>query len=61
MPGKAGGKAKPLTAPKAAAKDLSAEDLAFQQRQKDEKKALAALKDQVATKGFVKTKVGGKK
>ena len=31
---------------------------AFKKKQADEKKALAALKDKVQSKGFVKTKVG---
>jgi len=56
-----GGKLKPLKAPKKADKDLSAEDIAFQQKQKAEAAALKALKGQIADKGFVKAKVGGKK
>jgi hypothetical protein len=38
-----------------------AEDIAFKAKQKADAKAMAALKDQVASKGFVKTKVTGKK
>lgn len=54
------GKAKPLTKPKAGPKDLSEEDIAFKKKQAEDKKAMEKLKAQVATKGFVKTKVGGK-
>lgn len=39
MPGKAGGTAKPLKAPKGAEKNLSEEDIAFQAKQKAEAKA----------------------
>jgi len=56
MSGRQAGKAKPLKKPKAAEKELSEEDIAFKKKQAEEKKALAALKEKVATKGFVKTK-----
>ena len=56
--GKAGGKLKPLKKAKAADKNLTEEDIAFKNKQREEKKALDALKEKVATKGFVKTKVG---
>lgn len=52
------GKAKPLTKPKSGPKDLSEEDIAFKKKQAEDKKAMEKLKAQVATKGFVKTKVG---
>jgi hypothetical protein len=61
MPGKDGGKVKPLKAAKKEKAELTAEDLAFKQKQMDEKKKLAELKGQLANKGFVKAKSGGKK
>jgi len=60
MSGKQGGKAKPLKAPKKGEKNLSEEDIAFQKKQKEEAAKLKALKDQIANKGFVKTKAGKK-
>ena len=57
MSGKAGGKAKPLKKPKAAAKDLDESDLDFQKKKKEEAAALKALKEKAAGKGgFAKVK-----
>lgn len=57
MSGKAGGKAKPLKKPKAAAKDLDDSDLEFQKKKKEEAAALKALKEKAAGKGgFAKVK-----
>lgn len=41
--------------------DLTDEDKAFQAKQKEEKKKLEELKKSLGDKGFVKTKVSGKK
>jgi len=60
MPGKAGGKKKPLKKKAAGAKHLSAEDIAFKKKKADEAKQLKALKASMGKKGFVKSKVGKK-
>ncbi|KAG0070532.1 hypothetical protein K457DRAFT_23775 [Linnemannia elongata AG-77] len=51
MSGRAGGKAKPLKAPKKKVNELDEEDLAFQAKQKEEKAALKALQAKAANKG----------
>jgi hypothetical protein len=48
MPGKAGGKAKPLKQAKAADKNLSPEDIKFHEKQKADRAAEAALKKKIA-------------
>ncbi|KAJ1969239.1 hypothetical protein IWQ62_000740 [Dispira parvispora] len=50
MSSRQGGKLKPLKNPKKGKKDLDEDDLAFQQKKKEEAAALKALKDK-ATKG----------
>ncbi|CAL8381435.1 unnamed protein product [Boreogadus saida] len=50
MSGREGGKKKPLKAPKKQNKDLDDEDMAFKQKQKDDAKAMDALKAK-ASKG----------
>ena len=47
-----------MKAPKKEEKNLSAEDIAFKAKQKEEQAKLKELKTQIGTKGFVKTKVG---
>jgi len=62
MPGRAGGKAKPLKAKKVGGKDLSAEDIAFKKKQQEARKAEKELANKLkGGKGLVKTKVGKKK
>lgn len=51
MSGREGGKKKPLKAPKKAGKDLDDDDMAFKQKQKEDAKALEALKAKAAGKG----------
>ncbi|KAF5843862.1 hypothetical protein DUNSADRAFT_5100 [Dunaliella salina] len=51
MPGKEGGKAKPLKQPKKEAKELDESDIAYLNKKKEEEKALKAFKE----------KQGGKK
>lgn len=51
MSGRAGGKAKPLKAPKKAAKDLDDDDLAFKKKQMEEAKAKKELAAKAAGKG----------
>ncbi|KAM3837917.1 translation machinery-associated protein 7 [Diretmus argenteus] len=51
MSGREGGKKKPLKAPKKQGKDLDDEDMAFKQKQKDDQKAMEALKAKAAGKG----------
>ncbi|KAM4612663.1 translation machinery-associated protein 7 [Polymixia lowei] len=51
MSGRDGGKKKPLKAPKKQNKDMDDEDLAFKQKQKDDQKAMEALKAKAAGKG----------
>ena len=48
MPGKDGGKAKPLKAPKKEAKEMDDDDLAFQAKLKKEKEALKQLASKAA-------------
>jgi len=51
MSGRQGGKKKPLKAPKKDAKDFDEEDVAFKQKQRDEKKQLEELRKKAAQKG----------
>eukprot|EP00197_Chlamydomonas_leiostraca_P007890 CAMPEP_0202860860 /NCGR_PEP_ID=MMETSP1391-20130828/2444_1 /ASSEMBLY_ACC=CAM_ASM_000867 /TAXON_ID=1034604 /ORGANISM="Chlamydomonas leiostraca, Strain SAG 11-49" /LENGTH=64 /DNA_ID=CAMNT_0049540133 /DNA_START=54 /DNA_END=248 /DNA_ORIENTATION=+ len=53
MPGKDGGKAKPLKAPKKGDKDYDESDLEFLKKKKEEEKALAALKAKAASGGVI--------
>uniref|UniRef100_H2U7I3 Translation machinery associated 7 homolog n=1 Tax=Takifugu rubripes TaxID=31033 RepID=H2U7I3_TAKRU len=46
-----GGKKKPLKAPKKQSKDVDEDDAAFKQKQKEEQKALEALKARASGKG----------
>uniref|UniRef100_A0A3Q4HGQ3 Uncharacterized protein n=1 Tax=Neolamprologus brichardi TaxID=32507 RepID=A0A3Q4HGQ3_NEOBR len=46
-----GGKKKPLKAPKKQNKDMDDDDVAFKQKQKEEQKALDALKAKASGKG----------
>uniref|UniRef100_A0A3B3TKK1 Translation machinery associated 7 homolog n=1 Tax=Poecilia latipinna TaxID=48699 RepID=A0A3B3TKK1_9TELE len=46
-----GGKKKPLKAPKKQNKELDDEDVAFKQKQKEEQKAMDALKAKATGKG----------
>ncbi|KAM4588930.1 translation machinery-associated protein 7 [Leuresthes tenuis] len=51
MSGREGGKKKPLKAPKKQNKDMDDDDAAFKQKQKEEQKALDALKAKASGKG----------
>lgn len=51
MSGREGGKKKPLKAPKKQNKDVDEDDMAFKQKQKDEQKALDAMKAKASGKG----------
>ncbi|XP_017294424.1 translation machinery-associated protein 7 [Kryptolebias marmoratus] len=51
MSGREGGKKKPLKAPKKQSKEVDDEDLAFKQKQKDEQKAMEAMKAKASGKG----------
>jgi len=51
MSGREGGKKKPLKAPKKATKDMDDDEMAFKQKQKDDQKAMEALKAKAAGKG----------
>ncbi|XP_037535691.1 translation machinery-associated protein 7 [Nematolebias whitei] len=51
MSGREGGKKKPLKAPKKLSKDMDDEDVAFKQKQKDEQKAMEAMKAKASGKG----------
>ena len=51
MPGKEGGKVKPLKQAKKKSQDLDDDDLAFKQKQKEDAAKLKALKEQAAGKG----------
>lgn len=53
-----GGKKKPLKAPKKASKELDESDLAFKQKQAEEKKAMKALQDKAKAGGVLAS--GGK-
>uniref|UniRef100_M4A073 Translation machinery associated 7 homolog B n=2 Tax=Xiphophorus TaxID=8082 RepID=M4A073_XIPMA len=46
-----GGKKKPLKAPKKQNKEMDDEDVAFKQKQKEEQKAMEALKAKASGKG----------
>merc|ERR1711994_692245 len=61
MPGKMGGKAKPLKKGKAKAKHYSAEDIAFKNKQKQDAADARAFAKSLGKKGLVKTKAGKKK
>ncbi len=56
-----GGKQKPLKAPKKDGKELDDDDVAFQNKQKENAKAEAALVAQLKTKGGVLASAGLKK
>lgn len=56
MSGRQGGKAKPLKKPKKAAKDLDDEDIAFQQKQKEQEKLRKEMAAKASGKGPI---VGG--
>ncbi|KAM8867504.1 translation machinery-associated protein 7 [Synchiropus picturatus] len=51
MSGREGGKKKPLKAPKKQNKELDEDEVAFKQKQKEEQKALDAMKAKAAGKG----------
>ncbi|XP_046882164.1 translation machinery-associated protein 7 [Hypomesus transpacificus] len=51
MSGREGGKKKPLKAPKKQNKDVDDDDAAFKQKQKEDQKAMDALKAKAAGKG----------
>ena len=51
MPGREGGKAKPLKAPKKKQQDLDDDDIAFREKKKAEQKALEDLKKKAAKGG----------
>ncbi|XP_035760374.1 translation machinery-associated protein 7-like [Neolamprologus brichardi] len=56
MSGREGGKKKPLKAPKKQNKDMDDDDVAFKQKQKEEQKALDALKAKASGKGPLSNK-----
>ncbi|XP_055686919.1 translation machinery-associated protein 7 homolog [Lutzomyia longipalpis] len=51
MSGREGGKKKPLKAPKKDSKELDEDDLALKQKQKEQQKALEAMKAKAGQKG----------
>ncbi|KAM6947407.1 translation machinery-associated protein 7 [Lycodopsis pacificus] len=51
MSGREGGKKKPLKAPKKQSKEMDEDDVAFKQKQKDDQKAMDALKTKASGKG----------
>lgn len=51
MPGREGGKAKPLKKPASKGKELDESDLAFKQKQKEEAAALKAYQAKAGGKG----------
>ncbi|XP_017160542.1 translation machinery-associated protein 7 [Poecilia reticulata] len=51
MSGREGGKKKPLKAPKKQNKEMDDEDVAFKQKQKEDQKAMDALKAKASGKG----------
>ncbi|XP_041835825.1 translation machinery-associated protein 7 [Melanotaenia boesemani] len=51
MSGREGGKKKPLKAPKKQNKDMDDDDVAFKQKQKEDQKAMDALKAKASGKG----------
>ncbi|XP_078677316.1 translation machinery-associated protein 7-like isoform X2 [Branchiostoma floridae x Branchiostoma belcheri] len=61
MSGREGGKKKPLKQPKKGPKDLDDEDIAFKQKQKEDQKKLAEMKQKAAGKGPLVGSGGGKK
>ncbi|XP_019952262.1 translation machinery-associated protein 7 [Paralichthys olivaceus] len=63
MSGREGGKKKPLKAPKKQSKEMDDDDMAYKQKQKEDQKALEALKSKAAkgTFGTSGIKKSGKK
>ncbi|KAM7421935.1 hypothetical protein PAMA_010152 [Pampus argenteus] len=51
MSGREGGKKKPLKAPKKQSKEMDDDDMAFKQKQKEDQKAMEALKAKASGKG----------
>ncbi|XP_013879893.1 translation machinery-associated protein 7 [Austrofundulus limnaeus] len=51
MSGRDGGKKKPLKAPKKQSKEMDEDDVAYKQKQKDEQKAMEAMKAKASGKG----------
>ncbi|XP_069025758.1 translation machinery-associated protein 7 [Embiotoca jacksoni] len=51
MSGREGGKKKPLKAPKKQGKDMDDDEVAFKQKQKEDQKAMEALKAKASGKG----------
>ncbi|XP_058229646.1 translation machinery-associated protein 7 [Hemibagrus wyckioides] len=51
MSGREGGKKKPLKAPKKQSKEMDEDEIAFKQKQKEEQKAMDALKAKASGKG----------
>ncbi|XP_020556748.1 translation machinery-associated protein 7 [Oryzias latipes] len=51
MSGREGGKKKPLKAPKKQSKEMDDDEVAYKQKQKEEQKALEALKAKASGKG----------
>ncbi|XP_041810400.1 translation machinery-associated protein 7 [Chelmon rostratus] len=51
MSGREGGKKKPLKAPKKQTKDMDDDDVAFKQKQKEEQKAMEAMRAKASGKG----------
>ncbi|KAF7207727.1 translation machinery-associated protein 7 [Nothobranchius furzeri] len=51
MSGREGGKKKPLKAPKKTNKEMDEDDLAYKQKQKEEQKAMEAMKAKASGKG----------
>jgi len=64
MSGREGGKKKPLKAPKKEKGDMDEDDVALKQKQREDQKALEAMKQKAAQKGPLATggiKKSGKK
>ncbi|XP_028854459.1 translation machinery-associated protein 7 [Denticeps clupeoides] len=51
MSGREGGKKKPLKQPKKSSKDMDDDEMAFKQKQKDDQKAMEAMKAKASGKG----------
>jgi len=51
MPGRQGGKAKPLKAPKKGEKEVDDEDAEFKKKQREEQAAMKAMRDKAASGG----------
>ncbi|KAM9365792.1 translation machinery-associated protein 7 [Pholidichthys leucotaenia] len=51
MSGREGGKKKPLKAPKKESKEMDESDVAFKQKQKEDQKAMEAMKAKASGKG----------